>query len=76
MEDNIFIQFPCVNLTVGDKQYIQVHVIEHLSKLENEFQWYFPKVDRTGDDLSFIRDSFIANVHNVPLDFQYLGTKK
>ena len=70
MENNNFVQFPYVNVTDGDKQNIWVHVLEHLSKLENEFQRYFPKVDMIRNDLSFIRDSFAADVHTVPLDFQ------
>ena len=70
VENNNFVQFPCVNGTVGDKQNIRVQVLEHLSKLEDEFQRSFPEVDMTRDDLSFVRDSFTAEVHTVPLDFQ------
>ena len=70
VENNNFVQFPCVNGTVGDKQNIRVLVLEHLSKLEDEFQRYFPEVDMTRDDLSFVRDPFTAEVHTVPLDFQ------
>ena len=70
MENNNFAQFPCVNGTVGDKQNIRVQVLEYLSKLEDEFQRYFPEVDMTRDDLSFVRDPFTAEVHTVPLDFQ------
>ena len=62
MENNNFAQFRCVNATVGDKQNIRVHVREHLSKLEEEFQRYFPEMDMTINDLSFIRDSFTADV--------------
>ena len=69
VENNNFAQFPFINVTVGDKQIIGVHVLEHLSKLEDEFQRYFPEVDMTRDDLSFIRNSFTADVHTVPLDF-------
>ena len=47
-----------------------MQVLEHLSKLEDEFQRSFPEVDMTKDDLSFVRDSFTAEVHTVPLDFQ------
>ena len=65
-----FVQFPCVNGTVGDKQNIRVQVLEHLSKLEDEFQRYFPEVDMTRDDLSFVRDPFTAEVHTDPLHFQ------
>ena len=70
VENNNFVQFPCVNGTVGDKQNIQVQVLEHLSKLEDEFQRYFPEVDMTRGDLSFVRDPFTAEVHTVLLDFQ------
>ena len=69
VENNNFVQFPCVNGTVGDKQNIPVQVLEHLSKLEDEFQRYFPEVDMTRDDLSFVSDPFTAEVHTVPLDF-------
>ena len=69
VENNNFAQFPFINVTVGDKQIIGVHVFEHLSKLEDEFQRYFPEVDMTRDDLSFIRNSFTADVHTAPLDF-------
>ena len=47
-----------------------MQVLEHLSKLEDEFQRYFPEVDMTRDYLSFARDPFSAEVHNVPQDFQ------
>ena len=69
VENNNFVQFPCVNGTVGDKQNIWVQVLEHLSKLEDEFQRYFPQVN-TRDDLSFVGDLFTAEVHTVSLDFQ------
>ena len=70
VENNNFVQFPCVNGTVGDKQNIRVQVLEHLSKLEDEFQRYFPVVDMTRDDLFFVRDPFTAEVHTVRLDSQ------
>ena len=38
VENNNFVRFPCVNVTVGDKKNIRVNVLEHLSKLEDEFQ--------------------------------------
>ena len=38
---------------VGDKRDIQVHVLEHLSKLKDEFTRFFPEPDMTRDDLSF-----------------------
>ena len=55
---------------VGDKQDIQVHVFEHLSKLKDKFTRFFPEVDMTRDDLSFIRDPFAADIHTGPMDFQ------
>ena len=58
------------DVTVGDKQNIQVHVLEHLSKMEDKFQQYFPEEDVTRVDLSFIKDPFTTNVHTVPLDFE------
>ena len=70
MENNNFVQFQCVNGTVGDRQNIRVQVLEYLSKLEDEFQRYFPEVGMTRDDLSFVSDPFTAEVHTVPLDFQ------
>ena len=70
VENNNFVQFPCVNGTVGDKQNIRVQVLEYLSKLEDEFQRYFSEVDMIRDDLSFVSDPFTAEVHTVPLDFQ------
>ena len=59
MENSNFVQFPYLNVTVGDKQDIQVHVLEHLSKLKDEFTRFFSEVDMTRDDLSFIRDPFV-----------------
>ena len=47
-----------------------VQVLEHLSKLENEFQLCFSEVDMTRNDISFVRGLFTAEVHTVPLDFQ------
>ena len=47
-----------------------MHVLEHLTKLEDVFQRYFPEVNMTRDDLSFLRDPFIADGNTVPLDFQ------
>ena len=46
--------------------------------LEDEFQQYFPKVDMTKDDLSFVRNPFTADDHTIPLDFQekIFGTVK
>ena len=72
VENNNFVQFSCVNGTVGDNQNIRVQVLEHLSKSEDEFQRYFTEVDMTRDDLSFVRDPFTSEVHTVavPLDFQ------
>ena len=58
------------DVAVGDKQNIQVHVLEHLSKMEDKFQQYFPEEDVTRVDLSFIKDPFTNNVHTVPLDFE------
>ena len=46
-----------------------MHVLEHLTKLEDVFQRYFPEVNMTRDDLSFLRDPFIADGNTVPLDF-------
>ena len=70
VKNNNFVQFSCLIVRVKDKQNIQVHVIEHLSKLEDKFQRYFPEVDMTRDKLFYIiRDSFTADVHNVLLDF-------
>ena len=70
VENNNFVQFPCVNGMVGDKQNIKMEVLEHLSKLEDEFQRYFSEVDMTRDNLTFVRDPFTAEVHTVPLNFQ------
>ena len=38
--------------------------------LEDKFQRYFPEVDTTKDDLTFVRDPFTAEFYTVPLDFQ------
>ena len=70
VENNNFVQFPYLNVTVGDKRDIQLHVLEHLSKLKDEFTRFFPEVDMTRDDLSFIRDPFAADIHTVTMDFQ------
>ena len=70
VENNNFVQFPCVNGTVGDKQNIRVQALEHLTELEDEFQQYFLEVNMTRDDLSFVRNPFTAEVHTIPLDFQ------
>ena len=70
VENSNFVQFPYLNVTVGDKRDIQVHVLEHLSKLKDEFTQLFPEVDMTRDDLFFIRDPFAADIHTVPMDFQ------
>ena len=69
MENSNFVRFPYLNVTVGDKRDIQVHVLEHLSKLKDEFTRFFPEADMTRDDLSFIRDPFAADIHTVLMDF-------
>ena len=70
VENSNFVQFSYINVTVGDKRDIQVHVLEYLSKLKDEFTRFFSEADMTRDDLSFIRDPFAADIHTVPMDFQ------
>ena len=70
VENSNFVQFPYLNVTVKDKRDIQVLVLEHLSKLKDEITRFFPEVNMTRDDLSFIRDPFAAGIHTVPMDFQ------
>lgn len=43
-----------------------MHILEHLQKLQDEFRRYFPEVDMTRDELSFIRNPFVTDVHGVP----------
>ena len=70
MKINNFVQFPRVNVTVGDKQNIRVHVLALLSKLKDEFHRYFPDVDLARDNLSSIRDPFTADINTVPTELQ------
>ena len=70
VENSSFVQFPYLNVTVGDKQDIQVHVLEHLSKLKDEFTRFFPEVDMTRDDLSFLRGPFAAYIYTAQWTFK------
>ena len=47
---------------VVKKQYMRAHALEYLSKLKDEFQRYFPQVDATIHNLSFIKDPFSADL--------------
>ncbi|KAG6937286.1 zinc finger BED-type containing 5 [Chelydra serpentina] len=70
VEGNNFIQFPYVDAMLRKKEAIQTQILNHLWKLRDEFQRYFPEVDRTKDGLSFIRNPFTTNVNSVPEDLQ------
>ena len=50
VKNSNFVQFQYLNVTVGDKRDIQVHVLKHLSNLKEEFTRFFPEVDVTRDD--------------------------
>ena len=43
VESNNFVQFPCVNVTVGDKQNIRVQVLEHCQSWKMNFNSIFQK---------------------------------
>lgn len=50
---------------------IRMLILDHLRKLRDELQRYFPEVDRTRDwSSSCIRNSFTADVYSVPEDLQ------
>lgn len=64
------VKFLRVDAMHGEKKDIQMQILEHLRKLQDEFQHYFPEVDMTRDELSFIRNNFTRDVHIVPEDLQ------
>ena len=70
VEGKNLVQFPCVDAVLGEKESIQVHILEHLQKLREEFQRYFPEVDMAKDGLSYIRNPFETDVHFVPESMQ------
>uniref|UniRef100_K7FML1 Uncharacterized protein n=1 Tax=Pelodiscus sinensis TaxID=13735 RepID=K7FML1_PELSI len=70
VESNNLVQFPYADAMLGEKETIQMQILEHLRKLRDEFQRYFPEVDRTRDGLSFIRNPFTTDVNSVPEDLQ------
>uniref|UniRef100_K7G5P4 DUF4371 domain-containing protein n=1 Tax=Pelodiscus sinensis TaxID=13735 RepID=K7G5P4_PELSI len=69
VEGNNLVQYPYVDAMLGEKEAIRTQ-IPHLWKLRDEFQRYFPEVDRTKDGLSFIRNTFTTDVNSVPEDLQ------
>ena len=70
VEGNNLVQFPNVVAMLGEKEVIRTQILGHLRKLRDEFQRYFPEVDRTRDGLSFIRNPFTTDVDSVPEDLQ------
>uniref|UniRef100_K7GEU5 DUF4371 domain-containing protein n=1 Tax=Pelodiscus sinensis TaxID=13735 RepID=K7GEU5_PELSI len=60
VEGNNLVQFPYVDAILGEKEAIRT----------DEFQQYFPEVDKTRDELSFIRNPFTTDVNSVPEDLQ------
>uniref|UniRef100_K7F938 Uncharacterized protein n=1 Tax=Pelodiscus sinensis TaxID=13735 RepID=K7F938_PELSI len=70
VEGNNLVQFPHVDAMLGEKEAIWMQIVDHLRKLRDEFQRYFPEVDRTKDGLSFIKNPFTTDVNSVPEDLQ------
>uniref|UniRef100_K7G016 DUF4371 domain-containing protein n=1 Tax=Pelodiscus sinensis TaxID=13735 RepID=K7G016_PELSI len=70
IKGNNLVQFPYVDAMLGEKEAIRTQILDHLRKLRDEFQPYFPEVDRTREGLSFIRNSFTTDVNSVPEDLQ------
>ena len=70
VEGNNMVQFPTVDAMLGSKVAIRTQILDHLRRLKDEFQRYFPEVDRTNDGLSFIRNPFTTDVHSVPENLQ------
>uniref|UniRef100_K7FYF8 DUF4371 domain-containing protein n=1 Tax=Pelodiscus sinensis TaxID=13735 RepID=K7FYF8_PELSI len=68
VKGNHLVQFPYVDAI--SKEAIRTQILNHLWKLRDEFQQYFPEVDRTRDGLSFIRNPFTPDVNSVPEDLQ------
>ena len=70
VEGDKLVQFPIVDAMFGEKETIRTQILHHLRKLRDEFQRYFPEVDRIRDGLSFIRNPFTTDVNSVPEDLQ------
>uniref|UniRef100_A0A8C3T3A4 HAT C-terminal dimerisation domain-containing protein n=1 Tax=Chelydra serpentina TaxID=8475 RepID=A0A8C3T3A4_CHESE len=70
VEGNNLVEFPYVDSMLGKKEAIRMQILDHLRKLRDEFQRYFPELDRPKDGLSFIRDPFTTDVNSVPEDLQ------
>uniref|UniRef100_K7FLS1 DUF4371 domain-containing protein n=1 Tax=Pelodiscus sinensis TaxID=13735 RepID=K7FLS1_PELSI len=58
VKGNNLVQFPYVDARLREKEAIRTQILDHLRQLRDEFQRYFPEVDRTRDGLSFIRNPF------------------